>query len=245
MARLATDVHVKDPQTRLMVHLRAGEEPAPEYAALVKNPDAWEGGKLPTATKNADSPAPSDEDGKDDGDKPTAKRAAKKPARGRSAADESSPPTRGCSDAEPGRGRPVVVLPADAGVLRVPRAPAPRSTSPPRRPRMRHLTLALPPQYAARLFDAQNIGAGEQQLRAGAAEGLGEMYFRDGGRRAHGLEVEFTDGTVRDRPVAPRRDESGRHPQSARRRVARVPTNPRHRPRGCSGSSLPPAHPCR
>jgi hypothetical protein len=35
--------------------------------------------------------------------------------------------------------------------------------------------------------------AGEQQLRAIAAEGLGEMYFRDGGRRAHGLEVEFTD----------------------------------------------------
>jgi hypothetical protein len=43
--------------------------------------------------------------------------------------------------------------------------------------RVRHLTLALPPQYAARLFDAQDVGAGEQQLRAIAAEGLDEMYF--------------------------------------------------------------------
>jgi transcriptional regulator with XRE-family HTH domain len=59
--------------------------------------------------------------------------------------------------------------------------------------RLRHLTIALPPHHAARLFDAQSAGAGEQQLRALAAEGLGEMYFRDGGRRAHGLEVEFTD----------------------------------------------------
>ncbi|WP_373304310.1 universal stress protein [Streptomyces griseomycini] len=32
--------------------------------------------------------------------------------------------------------------------------------------------------------------AGEQQLRGVAAEGLGEVYFRDGGRRAHGLEAE-------------------------------------------------------
>ncbi|MDO0930155.1 XRE family transcriptional regulator [Streptomyces sp. TG1A-8] len=59
--------------------------------------------------------------------------------------------------------------------------------------RVRHLTIALAPQHAARLFDAQDAGASEQQLRAIAAEGLGEMYFRDGGRRAHGLEVEFTD----------------------------------------------------
>ncbi|MET8571775.1 hypothetical protein [Streptomyces sp. NPDC004783] len=86
MARLATDTFVKDPQTRLMVHLRAGEEPAPEYAALVKNPDAWEGGKLPAA---ADKPAAESAKG-DDGDKPTAKRTARKPARGRDAADEGS-----------------------------------------------------------------------------------------------------------------------------------------------------------
>jgi hypothetical protein len=45
--------------------------------------------------------------------------------------------------------------------------------------RVRHLTIALPPQYAARLFDAQDAVAREQQLLA-IAEGLGEAYFRDG-----------------------------------------------------------------
>ncbi|MFF0837670.1 MULTISPECIES: telomere-protecting terminal protein Tpg [unclassified Streptomyces] len=59
--------------------------------------------------------------------------------------------------------------------------------------RIRHLTLALPPAFAARLFDAQQAGASEQQLREITTEGLGETYFRDSGRRAHGLEVEFTD----------------------------------------------------
>ncbi|MEU8828890.1 XRE family transcriptional regulator [Streptomyces sp. NPDC048636] len=59
--------------------------------------------------------------------------------------------------------------------------------------RLRHLTLALPPRHAARLFDAQEQGATEQQLRGIAAEALGETYFRDSGRRAHGLDVEFTD----------------------------------------------------
>ncbi|MFE9927145.1 telomere-protecting terminal protein Tpg [Streptomyces sp. NPDC005774] len=59
--------------------------------------------------------------------------------------------------------------------------------------RIRHLTLALPPHHAARLFDAQDRGAGERQLRDLAAEALGEVYFRDGGRRATGLEVQFTD----------------------------------------------------
>ncbi|MEV0695219.1 XRE family transcriptional regulator [Streptomyces sp. NPDC050388] len=52
--------------------------------------------------------------------------------------------------------------------------------------RLRHLTLtlALPPHHAARLFDAQDTGAGEQQLRILAGEALGEVSFRDGGRRA-------------------------------------------------------------
>ncbi|MEV5249848.1 telomere-protecting terminal protein Tpg [Streptomyces werraensis] len=59
--------------------------------------------------------------------------------------------------------------------------------------RIRDLTVALPPQYAARFFSAQDAGASEQQLQQIAAEGLGEMYFRDRGRRAHGLEVQFTD----------------------------------------------------
>ncbi|MEU0192219.1 XRE family transcriptional regulator [Streptomyces afghaniensis] len=59
--------------------------------------------------------------------------------------------------------------------------------------RLRHLTVALPPRYAARLFETKEAGGTEQQLRDIAAEALGEVYFRDNGRRAHGLEVEFTD----------------------------------------------------
>ncbi|MFE7569149.1 telomere-protecting terminal protein Tpg [Streptomyces sp. NPDC057539] len=60
--------------------------------------------------------------------------------------------------------------------------------------RLRHLTVALPPRYAARLFDAQERGAGDQQLQQIAAEALKEAYFQDNGRRAGQLEeVRFTD----------------------------------------------------
>lgn len=59
--------------------------------------------------------------------------------------------------------------------------------------RIRRITQHLPPQYAARLFDAQTAGAWEQQLQNIAAEGLQEQYFKDRGRRADGLVVEFTD----------------------------------------------------
>ncbi|MGX4694411.1 telomere-protecting terminal protein Tpg [Streptomyces sp. JNUCC 63] len=60
--------------------------------------------------------------------------------------------------------------------------------------RLRHLTVALPPRYAARLFEAQERGATEQRLREIAAEGLKEVYFQDSGRRAGRLEeVRFTD----------------------------------------------------
>ncbi|MDX3234434.1 XRE family transcriptional regulator [Streptomyces sp. ME03-5709C] len=59
--------------------------------------------------------------------------------------------------------------------------------------RVRLVTQALPPDYAARLFAAQSAGAGEDQLRAIAAEGLQESYFKDRGRRARGLHVDFTD----------------------------------------------------
>ncbi|MET9220948.1 telomere-protecting terminal protein Tpg [Streptomyces sp. NPDC088197] len=59
--------------------------------------------------------------------------------------------------------------------------------------RMRRITQHLPPAYAARLFEAQSSGATEQQLQAIAAEGLQEVYFKDSGRRADGLLVEFTD----------------------------------------------------
>ncbi|MET9694834.1 XRE family transcriptional regulator [Streptomyces sp. NPDC006514] len=59
--------------------------------------------------------------------------------------------------------------------------------------RMRRLTVHLPPEYAQRLFDARAQGGSDQQMRAIVAEGLQEIYFKDGGTRATGLEVEFTD----------------------------------------------------
>jgi hypothetical protein len=60
--------------------------------------------------------------------------------------------------------------------------------------RIRHLTVVLPPAYAARLFDAQEAGATDQQLQEIAVEALKEVYFQDGGRRAGSLEeVRFTD----------------------------------------------------
>ncbi|MGW0537929.1 telomere-protecting terminal protein Tpg [Streptomyces sp. NPDC003032] len=60
--------------------------------------------------------------------------------------------------------------------------------------RTRHLTIALPPVYAARLFGAQEAGAGDQRLQEIAAEALKEVYFQDAGRRAGSLEeVRFTD----------------------------------------------------
>ncbi|MFI1488044.1 telomere-protecting terminal protein Tpg [Streptomyces sp. NPDC020747] len=60
--------------------------------------------------------------------------------------------------------------------------------------RMRHLTVALPPQYAARLFNAQEQGASDQELQDIAADALKEVYFQDNGRRAGSLEeVRFTD----------------------------------------------------
>ncbi|MFE9701561.1 XRE family transcriptional regulator, partial [Streptomyces sp. NPDC006270] len=49
-------------------------------------------------------------------------------------------------------------------------------------------------QYAARLFDAQEQGAGDARLREIAAEALRDVYLQDGGRRAGTLdEVRFTD----------------------------------------------------
>jgi transcriptional regulator with XRE-family HTH domain len=60
-------------------------------------------------------------------------------------------------------------------------------------PRMRRITQHLPPAYARRLFDARAAGAEESELRGIVALGLGEQYFRDGGRRAAGLEVELHD----------------------------------------------------
>ncbi|MFF7183522.1 telomere-protecting terminal protein Tpg [Streptomyces sp. NPDC008121] len=60
--------------------------------------------------------------------------------------------------------------------------------------RIRHLTVALSPQYADRLFTARERGAGERELQAVAAEALKDVYFQDGGRRAGDLEeVPLTD----------------------------------------------------
>ncbi|MGW3642677.1 telomere-protecting terminal protein Tpg [Streptomyces sp. NPDC005131] len=59
--------------------------------------------------------------------------------------------------------------------------------------RIRLITQRLPPEYAACLFDAQTADASERQLQAVTAEGLQEQYFKNHGRRAEGLLVEFTD----------------------------------------------------
>uniref|UniRef100_A0AAU2VI45 XRE family transcriptional regulator n=1 Tax=Streptomyces sp. NBC_00008 TaxID=2903610 RepID=A0AAU2VI45_9ACTN len=60
--------------------------------------------------------------------------------------------------------------------------------------RIRHLTVALPPRYAALLFEAQEQGVGDERLREIASEALKEVYFQDGGRRAGSLEeIRFTD----------------------------------------------------
>ncbi|MFJ6799043.1 telomere-protecting terminal protein Tpg [Streptomyces sp. NPDC091268] len=59
--------------------------------------------------------------------------------------------------------------------------------------RIRDITQALPPEYAAQLFSAREQGAGEDQPGQIAAEGLARMYFRANNTRAHGLDVEFTN----------------------------------------------------
>ncbi|MFF9839251.1 telomere-protecting terminal protein Tpg [Streptomyces sp. NPDC013740] len=60
--------------------------------------------------------------------------------------------------------------------------------------RERHLTVALPPRFAERLFHAQEQGASENQLQQIAAEGLKETYFQNHGTRAGSLEeVRLSD----------------------------------------------------
>ena len=55
--------------------------------------------------------------------------------------------------------------------------------------RIRHLTQPLPPDYTSRLLAART----ETQRAQILAQGLAEMYFRDRGARAHGLDVHLTD----------------------------------------------------
>jgi transcriptional regulator with XRE-family HTH domain len=59
--------------------------------------------------------------------------------------------------------------------------------------RLRRITEHLPPAYAGRLFAAHDAGAPEADLQGIVAEGLQEVYFKDGGRRAAGLLVRFND----------------------------------------------------
>lgn len=60
--------------------------------------------------------------------------------------------------------------------------------------RFRRLTVRLPATYAQRLFEAREAGASDQQMREIIAEGLKEVYFKDGGGRAMGLsDVEIND----------------------------------------------------
>ncbi|MFE7111765.1 hypothetical protein ACFU98_29475 [Streptomyces sp. NPDC057575] len=83
-AKLAASVYVTDPDTNQTVILEAGTSPEARLAALVTNPAAWEDGNLPTAESE-----PSD--GDDEDTKPAARKtAAKKPARGRTTADEGT-----------------------------------------------------------------------------------------------------------------------------------------------------------
>ncbi|WP_420710952.1 telomere-protecting terminal protein Tpg [Streptomyces sp. NRRL S-118] len=89
-----------------------------------------------------------------------------------------------------GRRRPPAVSPYDARARLGCPAPIGSTDEHP----IRHLTVALPPQYAARLFDAQEAGASDQELQQIAADRLKEVYFQDGGRRAGSLEeVRFSD----------------------------------------------------
>jgi hypothetical protein len=46
----------------------------------------------------------------------------------------------------------------------------------------------LPRQHAARLFDAQEAGASDQEVQEIGADALKAVYFQDGGRRAGHLE---------------------------------------------------------
>ncbi|WP_443075948.1 telomere-protecting terminal protein Tpg [Streptomyces sp. NBC_01696] len=60
-------------------------------------------------------------------------------------------------------------------------------------PRVRWITQDLPGEVARELFAARDAGAGEQQQTVILARALGHTYFREWGRRAHGLHIAFSD----------------------------------------------------
>ena len=60
-------------------------------------------------------------------------------------------------------------------------------------PRERDVSQWLPGDVARRLFEARDNGASEREQGDIIAEGLQEYYFKEGGTRAAGLNVEFTN----------------------------------------------------
>ncbi|MFD8754417.1 telomere-protecting terminal protein Tpg [Kitasatospora sp. NPDC059577] len=60
-------------------------------------------------------------------------------------------------------------------------------------PRERMITQKMPGAVAQRLYAARDAGAPRAQQEAILAQALGEHYFKDGGRRATGLDVELND----------------------------------------------------
>jgi len=79
---LAATVYVTDPESHQTVVLEAGTTPEKRLADLVTNPAAWDDDKTADETPEGDDAAESKQAAK--------KTAAKRPARGRSAADEGN-----------------------------------------------------------------------------------------------------------------------------------------------------------
>lgn len=94
MAKLSKAVYVRDPERHRTVILKPGEEPEQRLAALVTNPDCWEDGKVPAAqesvTRTSEDAAPDKGNDTEDAKPAARKTAAKKPARGRTAAAEGT-----------------------------------------------------------------------------------------------------------------------------------------------------------
>ncbi|MFF2659696.1 telomere-protecting terminal protein Tpg [Kitasatospora sp. NPDC058032] len=60
-------------------------------------------------------------------------------------------------------------------------------------PRPRMITQKMPGSVASALYEARDAGATQAQQERILAEALREEYFKDGGRRAQGLDVELND----------------------------------------------------
>ncbi|MER8188409.1 XRE family transcriptional regulator [Kitasatospora sp. NPDC094015] len=60
-------------------------------------------------------------------------------------------------------------------------------------PRPRTITQKMPGTVAQRLYAARDAGATQAQQEQILADALRDEYFKDGGRRARGLDVELND----------------------------------------------------